>query len=315
MRWVIGVLTLALVSGACSSGIESPAETLAGGDRVDSPLGYVLDGLPEAYALCAVTTPSALSLQSDAAASLHVYGDATLDDPYVGPLYGVALFEAQSVDELELGPTTDVAVGDGVGELGGADGVQVATLPADAGRTLTFAPAEGKVAQLLVRNDDAVDLVALAEAVVVRGDVATISPDALPDGFADLGDLYQLEGRAQFRFSLDHQATDAAGAIDDQLTLLGSTGDEASMEAFRFRVPESRRVDVAGAPGVTADLGVDGGGPWVVSWIPEDGLILRVFSFRIEPPELIDVAAGARRVAGDEWHALQDDFDPSRCQQ
>jgi len=313
VRLAVIAVAAIVVGAACSSGLETPADTLGDREETDSPFGWVLDELPDDYALCAVTTPSPLSLESDAGATLHVYGNLALDDPYEGPLYAVALFPAGPITGLDLGATTEAEVDGDLAFVGGADGLQVATLPDDAGRVLTFSPVESIVAQVIVRNDADIDLVELAEGVVVGGGVATLAPEVLPPGFVDLGDLYQLEGRAQFRFSLDHQAVDETGALADQLTLLGSTGDAASMEAFRFRVPTSNRIDVGGVSGVTADLGVDGGGPWVVSWMPHEGLVLRVFSFRISPPELTAIAAAARRVEGSEWADLQDEFDPSVC--
>lgn len=307
-----------LVVAACSSGLETPAETLRRDDPAVSTFGYVLDTLPDGYELCAISTPSALSLQSDTSASLEVYGDGTLADPYAGPLYGVARFEAERLAELPLGDTTDTEVQGVPARLGGGDSLLIAALPTDAARVLTFqrddAPGGRVTIQVIVRNDDSADIEALAAAVESGDDTATLPPEALPDGFVGLGDLYQLEGRPQFRFSLDHQAGAADdGSLEDQLTLLGTTGDAVSMEAFRFRASASERVSVGGAPGVAADIGSTGEGPFVVSWLADDGLILRVFSFVIAPPDLLPVAQSARRVDGAEWRDLLEEFEPGSC--
>lgn len=302
-----------LVVGACSSaGLETPRDTLEREDPPDSPFGYVLGEPPEGYELCAITTPSALSLRSDASASLYVYGDGSLDDPYDGPLYGVALFAAGPLDELPLGDTTGVDVAGEPGLLGGADGLLVASLPEAAGQVLTYRADDDRIVQLIARGDDTADLVALAGAVEVARDRATISLDALPPGYRDLGDVYELEGRPQFRFSVDYQRR-AGGGLDDQLTVLGAVGDLASMQAFRFRAASSEIVDVSGSPGVAADIGDSGEGPHVVSWLVEDELILRVFSFELGSDELLDRARSVERVDGEAWDDLRSRFDPATC--
>lgn len=274
----------------------------------------MLAAAPDGYALCAITTPSALSITSEPSASLHVYGDGVLADPYDGPLIGVAAFEAGPLADLPLGVTTDVTVGGAPGRLGRTDGLLVADLPAETGRVLTYQ--EGaRTLQLVVRGDDDVDLLALA-AGVRRGDgpfETTIDAGALPAGFVALGDLYQLEGRARFRFAVDYQRRDEAGAITDQVTLLGAEGDAASMEAFRFRAASSEVVDVNGSPGISADIGPEGTGPRVVSWLVGDDLILRIFSFRLSRTELLDLATQVRLVDGDEWQDLRAEFDPALC--
>ena len=82
------VVALALVVGSCSSG---------GGDSDESGFGYVLDEAPESYTLCSVNLPSGLSVTSGDDATLRVYGDGRLDDPYAGPLYGIASFSGVGV--------------------------------------------------------------------------------------------------------------------------------------------------------------------------------------------------------------------------
>jgi len=284
-------VALALVVGACSG---------TGGGNAESGFGYVLDEAPGGYSLCSVNLPSGLSVTSNDDATLRVYGDGRLDDPYAGPLYGVAAFSVSALADLDLGNTVEVVVGGAIAWLGGADGLQLATLPEGAGRTLTW-EVDGRVVQLVVRNDETVDLVALAASVEVSDAGAVL---AAPEGFIDLGDLFELEGRTSFLFSIFYELEGGDGSDDDNLTLLGVGGDEASMEAFRFRALSSEAVSVAGDPGVGADMGSGDGGPIVVSWLLEEGVVLRLFSFSIAPGELIDQAQKVRRVEGDEWQAL-----------
>lgn len=316
-RSLLGTLwVLLLVATGCTDGgLGTPADSLDD-DELVSTFGYVVGELPGDYELCAVSVPSALSLRADESASFHVYGDGSLDDPYTGPLFGVALFEAAPIEDLDLGETTSVEVQGNTALLGDTSGSQLAVLPADAGSLLTWQAGNDRVLQLMVRNADdadASDLVRLADAVRVNDGAAQIDVARLPDGFVDLGDLYQLEGRPQFRFSLDHQRRGADDLPTDQMTLLGSQGDAASMEAFRFRASESSRVNVGGRLGVGADIGAEGEGPWVVSWLQEDDLILRLFSFELQPEQLLPLAESVRRVDGGEWSTLQDDFGDQIC--
>lgn len=310
-------LVFALVLAGCSSGgLTSPADDLASRDETPaSTFGYTIGLPPEGYELCAVTVPSALSVRSDESASLRVFADAEAPDPYAGPLYGVAVFDAAPLDRLPLGDTTPAIVDGLDARLGAMDGFQLATLPAEAGQLLTWTLPEGPTVQLAVRNDADADLVAIAEGVDVDGTVATIDPAVLPVEPLDLGDLYLLVGRPQFLFSVDYQLRDGDGDLTDQLTLLGVTGDMASLEAGRFRAAESRRVDVDGGIGVVADIGIDGDGPWTLSWMPEEGVILQMLSFRLGPDELVALEASVTKVGNEAWTGLVDELDPGICEQ
>ncbi len=295
----------------CGGGLETPADTLERSEVPDSPFGYVIGSVPEGYELCAVTTPSAFSMASDPSASLVMYGRTDVADAYAAALIGVALLTTAPLADLPLGVTEDVSVRGTEARLGRTDGLLAADLPAETGRVLTFRVDDDRTVQVVVRGDDELDIVALAEGVELSDDVASLG--SIPDGFEELGDLYQLEGRAQFRFALDHQLADDDG-LADQVTLLGSQGDRASLEAFRFRAARSEVIDVNGAFGIAADIGPDDQGPFVVSWLAEDDLILRIFSFIIPTAELEAVAASVERVDGPAWDFLRTDFDVARCE-
>ena len=317
VRRASGCLLVALmVLVGCSGGtIETPADTLAANGQPDSAFGYVIDAVPAGYELCGVSVPSALSVEADSAASLHVYADLTLEDPYVGVLYGVAVFPAGPVADLELGETVEVTVAGGEALLGGLDGLLIANLPAGDGQALTYRADAERIVQVAVRGRDDVDLVELAAGVVVADDGATLDVSVLPEGYGDLGDVYQLEGQPQFLFSLDHQLRDVeGGALEDQLTLLGAAGDVASMEAFRFRALSSERIVVGASDGVAANIGVDETGPFVVSWMADDNLILRLFSFDLDEQRLAALAESARRVDGEAWDDIRARYDPAVCQ-
>lgn len=310
-------LALLVLAGCSSGGLTSPAEDLASRDETpESTFGYTIGLPPDGYELCAVTVPSALSLRSDETAILRVYGDATADDPYEGPLYGIAVFDSAPLDGLFVGQSTETtdATVDGVPALiGGGDSVQLAALPPDAARAIVWGLPDGRTAQVVVRNDADADLVAIAEAVSVDGATASIAPEALPVEPVDLGDLYLLEGRPQFRFSVDYQLRGDDGDLDDQLTLFGVAGDSASLEALRFRAAESRRVEIEGSIGIVADVGVDGDGPWLLRWMPEEGIILQMLSFRLGPDELVALEASVTKVGNEAWTGLVDELDPGVC--
>lgn len=306
---------LVVLVGCSGDSIETPADTLAADGQPDSPFGYVIDAVPAGYELCGVSVPSALSVEADSAASLHVYGDLTLDDPYAGVLYGVAVFPAGPIADLELGEAVEVTVSGVDALLGGLDGLLIANLPAGEGHVLTYRADADRIVQIAVRGRDDVDLAELAAGVAVADDGATLDHSVLPEGYGDLGDVYQLEGQPQFLFSLDHQLRNVEdGALEDQLTLLGAAGDVASMEAFRFRALSSERIAVGSAAAVAANIGSDDTGPFVVSWMAEEDLILRVFSFDLDEQRLAAIAESARRVNGETWDDIRARYDPAVCQ-
>ena len=303
------------MASACSGdGLETPADTLAREDTADVTDGFRLTAPPAGYELCAVTTPSGLSIAPATEASLRVYGDGSLDDPYSGPLIGAILLVGGPPEALDLGATEEVAIGDDTGLLGAADGFIGGVLPPDAGTVLTWQWDDDRIAQIAVRGAEDLDLVALARAVVVDGSRIRIDQAALPAGSVDLGDVYELEGRPQFRFSLDYQRRDTDGALQDQITLLGASGDAASMHAFRFRAASSATTEVNGRPGVIADIGVPDDPRHLVTWLVDDALILRVFSLRLGPEALLEVARSTEFVPQADWADLRDAYDPATCQ-
>ncbi|MEM7287285.1 MAG: hypothetical protein AAF480_13110 [Actinomycetota bacterium] len=305
---------VALLAASCSGGgLETPVDTLARDETPTSVTGFRLTAPPAGYELCAVTTPSGLFIAPETEASLRVYGDGSLADPYVGPLIGAILLRGGPPEALELGPTREVAVGDSVGLLGGGDGFIGGVLPPDAGRVLTWQWDADRIVQVIVRNDADTDLVALADAVIVEGTEVRIDPVALPEGAVDLGDLYVLEARPQFRFSLDYQLRSDDGVLRDQVTLLGAAGDEASMNAFRFRAADSTPVEINGSPGVVADVGVPGDSRNIATWLVDGELILRVFSLTLGQDQLVEIARSAVFVGEDEWADLRAAFDPATC--
>jgi hypothetical protein len=196
--------------------------------------------------------------------------------------------------------------------LGGLDGLVVAILPAEQGQTLTWRIDDERIVQLVVRGSTDVDLVSLAKSVEIDGGVAQLDVGGLPSGYVELGDVYQLEGQPQFLFALDYRPPESA-ADQDQMTLLGASGGFASMEAFRFRAVTSERVEVNGQPGVAANIGTAEQPRQLVSWMADDGLILRVFSLEQSPDAVLAAANSAARVDGDEWDVLKDEFDLQNC--
>ena len=257
--------------------------------------------------------PSGLFIAPDTEASLRVYGDGAVDDPYTGRLVGAIMLRGGPPEALELGPTEQVEVAGTTGLVGGGDGFIGGVLPSEAGRVLTWQWDEERIVQVIVRNDDTLDLVPLAEAVVVEDGEVRIDEAALPAGSVDLGDLYQLEARPQFRFSLDYQLRGDDDVLQDQVTLLGAAGDEPSMNAFRFRAAESTPIDVNGSPGVVADVGVPGDSRNVVTWLVDGELILRVFSLTLSQDTLLEIARSAVFVDEGDWADLRDEFDPATC--
>lgn len=300
---------------ACSGGEDGldsgGAASSSGADGLSSAPGWVIGAPPEGYELCALSLPTVGASPTSEGPHLQVYADLREDDPYAGPLLGVAVFDAAAPGDF-LADHEVVDVGDLKVWLGPADGFQLATLPSYVGSVATWEVGDGRVVQMVGRAYEPSTLLELVPEVVVEEDRGRIPLGSLPDGTIDLGDVYASEGRATFRFSLDYELADA-DRVSDQLTLLGTTGDRTAMEAFRFRAGFSERRTINGADGVVADIGSDGDGPWVVTWMADDGLILRLFSFVRGIDELAGIAESVAPAGTDQWADIADRFDPPVC--
>lgn len=307
------MVALALLASACSAdGLETPGEALqdVGSDVPDS--GYVIGDVPNGLVLCALATPSPVSF-TPPAATLRLYGEAALADPYGGVLVGIGRFEVD-IALLDLGPVEEVDIGGAAGFQGGGKGVLGASLETADARSVSW-DVDGAVVQVSVRGSDDLDLVALAEAVLVEDDDARLGTDGVPEGFVELGEVYGLEADEEFRFSLDYGAPDAGGDPSELLILIGRTGTAESMNAVRFRATRSRPIDLAvGDPAVFAETDLETGlVSRQVDWITPDGLVLRLFSLALTEAELIAAAESVELIDGGDWRDLVDGFAADEC--
>ena len=294
-RLAARVLAAALVAAAASGllagcGTNPFEPPQAGGDdRVEV---WAPAEVPEGYAICSIERRSGEAAAEDPARPhLEVYADVGLADPYTGPLVWVVAIEVgDGLEELLDESTPDTTPAGRAVLVGPASEFQLARLPGEAGVVVTWRIGDGVAVQLAGRRVGRDELLAIADAVELDALVATLPLGALPEGFGSLGDVYELERRTDFLFGLDYRPEEIDGRVDDQLTVLGSTGDLAAMEAFRFRAATSERIEVQGHPGVAADVGEAGRGPFVVTWLAEDDLVLRLFSFDLGTDRLRAIA-------------------------
>ena len=245
LRWAASAAWVLLA--ACGGG---PLDNLGEAENVvDS--GYIIEP-PGGYVRCTVSVPSGLEITNADDASLHVYADASLADPYQGPLYGLASFPGVELQRLPLGDTVDLTVKGVPARLGPISGFQLAELPDAAGLVLTWVEGD-RMIQLAGRDIPEDQLLSAAQSVALDDGAAIFAADELPSGFVALGDVYAREGQARFRFAVEFQlpAVDVE-LVEDNLTLLGSEGDAEAMEAFRFRAARSSRIQVNGRPALSA---------------------------------------------------------------
>ena len=259
----------------------------------------VPEEVPAVLQLCSVSDePEDFPVEGGTHAA--VWGDASLDDPWAGPL---VMLSTSQADRL---PVHDGA--EAVGIRGGEGYVAPAALfqavsSAEYGHVATWFEQPGLVAEALVRGGSGDDARRLAEAVVFDGETPTLPVDhlgadtrALSTGpFPHPLAVDQLSSWRSYWLNLD------AGR---SLTVRGLLDVPDALDLLRFLAVSSEAVTVDGRSAmVYSAFGVDTG-PWGVAWAEPDGLVVQVSGLGFGRDEIVDIAASVTDVGPDRWQEL-----------
>lgn len=285
----------ALAVSACGSGSGS-------GGADDGPARYAPATAPAGTALC-----SALFVESDpdpggATNPDHetaaVWGDASLPDPWRGPLVVISQRDADafySHDDARAvrfgGHRADVA------PIPVFQGVSVAAL----GHIVTWRTGPGRVVEVTVRDATAAEAVRLASAVRFRDGrprlpVRTLGERTQP--IHEEGPPTSLAGTWTLQY--------VGGAYGDGglLTVDGRPTTADDLELLRLYALSSEATTVAGGPGVRLTQWDPAKGPFTVAWHTDDGQTVTVTGLGLSEEAVSDAVAGAHELSEDEWRAL-----------
>lgn len=229
-----------------------------------------------------------------------VWGDASLDDPWAGPL---VLLSTKRDDRLPVHERAVAATirGD-AGYLAPAALFQ-AVSSAEYGHVATWFEEPGLVAEALVRGGSPDDARRTADAVVFDGDTATLPADQLGVDTRALSAGPFPSSLAVDRLS-SWRASWTNLEAGRSLTVRGLVEVPEALELLRFLTVSSEMDTVGARQALVYSAFSDEGGPWGVAWREPDGLVVQVSGLGFDRQEMVAIAASVDDGAPGRWHEL-----------
>jgi hypothetical protein len=278
---------------AASCGGDPPA-TQAGA-RVDGDSGrYAAIPTPGGLRLCgAADAVSAAGFPDPPAETTTVWGDASLKDPWRGPL---AVVTQKAGDELYQHEGARPV------RVGGHD-ADVAPMPlfqavssADWGHVVTWHTSPTRVVEVARKGASADEAVRLAGRREVDGAPARLPSVALGKETR----VIHADDPPPKRFGWLVQYTTGKGLI----VVAGDPASPDDLELARLYAVESQPATVNGRPGVRLARFDRDRGPFEVAWHTPDGQLVSVAGIGTTQDEVDATLAAVHELTGDEWSAL-----------
>lgn len=298
---VLAALTLAAAAASgCASGAGAGAEV---------PERYAPAAAPPGTALCAAgALPADPGLPVDPDHEVTtVWGDASLPDPWRGPL--AVITERDGDAYYEHDGATPVRVGGhpaDVAPIPVFQGVSSASL----GHIVTWRTSATRVVEITARDATAAQAVALAEKVGFTAGRPTLAGDALGPRTAVIH-AATAPAPPGDTWSVLYSGPEAGGS--GLLTVDGVPTTPDDLEILRLYSIASGTTTVAGRPGVRLTRWDPGKGPFTLAWHTADGQTVTVTGLGLSEAQVTAAVASIRRLSAGEWQALVDGVDPGAC--
>ena len=244
-----------------------------------------------------------------------IWGDASLDDPWAGPLVSV------STDD-----DGEVPVHDGAEEISlhGVSGF-VAPMPlfqavssAEWGHIATWRDPSGPVVEVATRGASPTEAVRIAELVTLGDDgTPSLPTDALGSETAPISDdlgvrpygLSSTDG-----WNLQYGGDMEAGAEDPRLLIVsGSPGVSDDLQPLRFSALTAEPFEIRNQVGLEYAAFDAETGPFGIAWEETPGLIVQVVGLGLDQQTVRDVAASLEEVDAGGWRAAKQDVVDAAC--
>jgi hypothetical protein len=265
----------------------------------DRRLAPPVAAIPEGLRLCMAITWPELDLPVDDAVVL--YGRTGADDPYRGPMLGVASGreEGSYEGDGEQSPVRVRGVQGSAAPIPVFQGVALEEL----GTVIAWREEDQEVG-LFGRHwrlDRVDELVALADELRFVDGVFRFPDDSLPEGYEEVfvgssNDLSSLV-TTDATYQVNLRGRGDQGAFVD---ISGHLASATDLEAFRFLTLETRRTRLGGREVVTGNAWGEIG-PVVVTWREPDGLVVRLIGLGIDLDAAQQLATATRELTRREW--------------
>jgi len=287
-----------------------------GGPEGDG-IRLVPGGVPAGLNLCAALDTPAVTAPAPETSTVTIWGDASRDDPWAGPLVGMFVSAGD-----------DVPVHDGAEEVT-VQGVvgYVAPMPlfqavssGDWGHIVSWHRPSGGVIEVAVRGAPGDDARRVAELVDARGTAPALPSDALGPRTAP---IHEGRGIAPFLsdstggWMLSYHAGGlgaAPGAEDVRLLRVsGLRGSAADLQTLRFWALSTRPVDIRGTVGLDYAAFDAEAGPFGIAWHEAAGVIIQVVGLGLDREAVRAVAASLQEADAPRWRNVKAMAAGARC--
>jgi hypothetical protein len=232
-----------------------------------------------------------------------LYGESARSDPYTGPMLGV--FWGTGGEHSGDGDTTPVRVR-------GTDGVAAPitvfqqVILDELGTVIAWHEGDLSVGLYgrLWDQSRTDELVAVADSLEFVDGGFRLQPGALPAGYKKVfegsPDFFSLVLPVNATYQVQYRTTDGQAGIFNVSGFLASPDE---FEAFRFFTLDLERTNSGGRDSISGNAW-NAGGPGVVTWREDDGLVIRVLGLQVDLKTVQEAAAATRELTRSEWVEL-----------
>lgn len=269
--------------------------------------------VPDGLTLCAaIDTPAVAGPPQTS--TVTIWGDASRDDPWAGPLVGIFVSEG------------DVPVHDGAERIAvqRVDGYVApmslfqAVSSAEWGHIVTWRRPSGGVIEVAVRGASPDDAVRIAELVDVEGTTPALPSGALGPRTAA---IHQGPGIGPYLsdptggWTLSYHSGGPGTGSDSPrlLRVSGLRGGPDDLQSLRFWAVSTRPIEVRGQSGLAYAAFDAEDGPFGIAWQEAAGSIIQVVGLGLDRQVVAGIAASLRETAAPEWREVKRTAADAKC--
>jgi hypothetical protein len=273
--------------------------------------------VPDGLVLCGAFDMPAVEPETDGSTPT-IWGDASLDDPWAGPLVGIWTME---VDELYGHDDAEAITVHGVSGTVAPMPLFQAVSSREWGHIVTWRDSAGLVFEVAARGASPTDAVRIAE-LVTFGDGA---PPSLPaDALGpETAPIYEGRGLGAYGsggtggWMLQYRPRtleNAEGTEDLRLVMItGSPGVPDDLHTLRFWSVTTKPFEVRNQDGLEYAAFDAAEGPFGIAWQEAPGVIVQVLGLGLDEQTVRNLTGSLEETDADEWRKMKQDAIGAAC--